>query len=114
MSGSMGGAPSIAPALSVPLVSPPPAALSAIALPERLTISEASTTLARLLPLLQAAEVLELDASALQQMDSSAVAVLLACQREAALLGRPLQVSGAPPKLKQLAQLYGVESLLGL
>ena len=87
--------------------------MSTIALPERLTISEASTTLARLLPLLQAAEVLELDASALQQMDSSAVAVLLACKRQAAALGRPLQVSGAPPKLKQLAQLYGVESLLG-
>ena len=114
MSGSTGDVPSIAPALSVPQASPTPAALSMIALPERLTISEASTTLARLLPLLRAAEVSQLDASALQQMDSSAVAVLLACQREAALLGRPLQVSGAPPKLKQLAQLYGVESLLGL
>ena len=85
-----------------------------LALPERLTISEASTTLTRLFPLLRAAEALQLDASALQQMDSSAVAVLLACQREAALLGRPLQISGAPPQLKQLAQLYGVESLLGL
>ena len=88
--------------------------MSMIALPERLLISDASATLARLIPLLQAAEVLDLDASALQQLDSSAVAVLLACKREAGLLGRPLQITGAPPKLKQLAQLYGVESLLGL
>ena len=88
--------------------------MSMIALPERLLISDASATLARLTLLLQAAQVLDLDASALQQMDSSAVAVLLACKRQAAALGRPLQVTGAPAKLKQLAQLYGVESLLGL
>ena len=88
--------------------------MSTIALPERLLIGDASATLARLVALLQSAVVMDLDASALQQMDSSAVAVLLACKREAAALGRPLHLTGAPPKLKQLARLYGVESLLGL
>ncbi len=86
-------------------------------LPERLTIAEASATLAQLTPQLaesaQGAEAPVLDASALQQLDTSALAVLLACQRQAAALGRPLRVVGAPAKLTQLAQLYGVESLLG-
>jgi phospholipid transport system transporter-binding protein len=42
------------------------------------------------------------------------LALLLACQRQAAGQGRRLQLTGAPPKLKQLAQLYGVDALLGL
>ena len=77
-----------------------------IVLPERLTIAEASVTLAQLTEQVQGA-------SALQYMDSSAVAVLLACQRQAKALGRPLRVVGAPAKLMQLAQLYGVELLIG-
>jgi ABC-type transporter Mla MlaB component len=107
--------------------------MTSIALPERLTISEASATLAQLAAQLavqlavqpagplagasadsaQGADAAVLDASALQQLDTSALAVLLACQRQAAALGRPLRVVGAPAKLLQLAQLYGVESLLG-
>lgn len=52
--------------------------------------------------------VLLLDASALQQFDSSALAVLLACRREALALGRSLQVQGMPERLCELARLYGV------
>ena len=91
--------------------------MTSIALPERLTIADASATLAQLSQQLaasaQGAEAPVLDASALQQLDTSALAVLLACQRQAVALGRPLRVVGAPAKLLQLAQLYGVESLLG-
>jgi phospholipid transport system transporter-binding protein len=91
--------------------------MTLIALPERLTISEASATLTQLAEQLAGkgpgSDALTLDASALQQLDTSALAVLLACQRQAAGLGRPLRVEGAPAKLMQLAQLYGVESLLG-
>ena len=90
------------------------AAALAVPLPERLTISEASATLARLAPQLLAASAPVVDASALRELDTSALAVLLACQRQAAAQGRPLRVTGAPPKLRQLAQLYGVDSLLGL
>ena len=90
------------------------AVLQTVPLPERLTISEASATLARLTPQLLAAAEPVLDASALRDLDTSALAVLLACQRQAAGLGRQLQVIGAPPKLRQLAQLYGVDSLLGV
>ncbi len=90
----------------------PPAAM--IALPERLTMAEASATLARLAPQLAAAADPVLDAAPLKLLDSAALAVLLACQRQAAGQGRALRISGAPPKLRQLAQLYGVDSLLGV
>ena len=53
-----------------------------------------------------------IDASALQQFDSAALALLLECQRLAQASGRAFAVRGAPPKLSQLARLYGVEELL--
>ena len=56
----------------------------------------------------------EVDASTLQVFDSAALAVLLQARRQAQAAGRPWQVRGAPPKLTQLAQLYGVAELLGL
>ena len=52
--------------------------------------------------------VLLLDAAPLQQFDSSALAVLLACRREAFALGRQLQVQGLSERLQALASLYGV------
>ena len=55
-----------------------------------------------------------IDASGLQTLDSAAVAVLLQCQRVAALAGKTLQITGAPPKLGRLARLYGVAELLRL
>ena len=52
--------------------------------------------------------VVLLDASDLQQFDSSALAVILACRREALALGRTLQVKGLSARLTELAALYGV------
>ena len=52
--------------------------------------------------------VILLDASDLQHFDSSALAVLLACRREARAMGRKLQMQGLPDKLRELAALYGV------
>ena len=89
-------------------------ALTPISLPERLTMAEASATLLRLQPLLAAADQPVIDASALQDLDSAAVAVLLDCQRRAHARGKVLTVTGSPAKLGQLARLYGVEALLGL
>jgi phospholipid transport system transporter-binding protein len=56
--------------------------------------------------------VVLLDASPLQTFDSSALAVLLACRREAQALGRRLQVQGLSQRLRELAALYGVLDLL--
>jgi phospholipid transport system transporter-binding protein len=52
------------------------------------------------------------DASALAQFDSSALAVLLECRRESSALGRGFAVKGLPPRLRELATLYGVAGLL--
>ncbi len=52
------------------------------------------------------------DASAMTEFDSSALAVLLACRREALAAGKGFSVSGLPPRLRQLAGLYGVAELI--
>ena len=52
------------------------------------------------------------DASALTQFDSSALAVLLECRRQALAAGKTFSVQGAPARLFQLAGLYGVDTLI--
>jgi phospholipid transport system transporter-binding protein len=52
------------------------------------------------------------DASGLRQFDSSALAVLLECRREALAMGKSFSVTELPPKLRDLATLYGVSELL--
>ena len=52
------------------------------------------------------------DASALRDFDSSALAVLLECRREALALGKTFAVSSLHPRLHALAALYGVGELL--
>lgn len=61
--------------------------------------------------LLQSAEVV-LGASDLHEFDSSALAVMLACRREALALGKAFSVDSMPPRLRQLAGLYGVAELV--
>ena len=53
-------------------------------------------------------KVILIDGTGLLHFDSSALAVLLSCRREAQAIGRRLQVQGLPDKLAQLAALYGV------
>ena len=95
----------------------------ALTMPAVLTMSQARVTLTRLegeLPAAKAAAAASIsapvvvDASALQTLDSAALAVLLQCRRRALQAGRAFQVTGAAPKLRQLAQLYGVDGLLEL
>jgi phospholipid transport system transporter-binding protein len=52
------------------------------------------------------------DASPLQAFDSSALAVLLECRREALALGKTFAVALMPPRLRELAAVYGVSELL--
>ena len=59
----------------------------------------------------QAASVV-LDATALKQFDSSALAVMLACRRAALAAGKTFAVHGLPARLGQLAGLYGVAELV--
>ena len=53
-----------------------------------------------------------LDASGLTEFDSSALAVLLECRRQALAAGKAFSVRGLPPRLRQLAGLYGVGDLI--
>jgi phospholipid transport system transporter-binding protein len=52
------------------------------------------------------------DASALQVFDTATIALLLELRRRAAAGGATLRLDAAPPKLVQLATLYGVGDLL--
>ena len=83
-------------------------------LPAALTQAEATDALRLLdttLPTLHGAAVV-IDGSALQRYDTSALAVLLACRRQALALGRGFLVRDLPPRLLDLAAVYGVLELL--
>ena len=52
-----------------------------------------------------------IDASDLNHFDSSALAVLLTCQRLSASLGGTLMITVLPERAKNLAKVYGVSEL---
>ena len=85
-----------------------------LVLPPRLTHDEAPACVDMLRQGLagQSGSSAVIDASALAQFDSSALAVLLECRREASALGRAFAVKGLPPRLRELAALYGIAGLL--
>ena len=83
-------------------------------LPAQLTHAQAATVAQQLGALAQTQPSLRVDASALQQFDSSALAVLLTGLREAAHHQHALTVSGLPAKALALARVYGVQDLLEL
>jgi phospholipid transport system transporter-binding protein len=83
-------------------------------LPSRLTHEQAgpcSQMLAQALRAQPEAAVIA-DAGPLAEFDSSALAVLLECRREALSLGKTFSVSRLPARLRELAALYGVAELL--
>ena len=83
-------------------------------LPASVTAREANDTRRLLVQALKSTPdgAVVVDASNLQQFDSSALAVLLECQRAADAWGKPFALRNAPPKLAALARLYGVDVLL--
>lgn len=85
-----------------------------LALPSELTQTQATGCLKVLLQGLksEAGEAVVLDASALTQFDSAALAVLLEFRREVLGAGKSFAVQGMPPRLGNLATLYGVNDLL--
>ncbi len=87
-----------------------------LALPPSVGLDEAKAVLGTLKQAVVGgpAEALIVDAAALQSFDSSALAVLLECRRWAQASNRPFVLRDPPPRLNQLARLYGVASLLGI
>ncbi len=87
--------------------------MAAVTLPATVTMGSASQALRAVEAALSAGGPLELDASALVDVDTAAVALLLQAQRLAQARGVGFALRGAPQQLVALARLYGVESLLG-
>jgi phospholipid transport system transporter-binding protein len=83
-------------------------------LPTTITAREANDTRRLLTQTLRAEPngAVVVDASNLQHFDSSALAVLLECQRAAEAWSKPFELRNPPPKLAALARLYGVDVLL--
>ncbi|MCL1961412.1 MAG: STAS domain-containing protein [Desulfovibrionaceae bacterium] len=85
-----------------------------LVLPAELTHVQAEVCLQMLLQAARAqgqSQVL-VDGAALTRFDSSALAVLLACRRECIADGKGFAVRALPPRLRELAGLYGVLDLL--
>ena len=89
-----------------------------LVLPASITLEDARDTQRMLSQALQqaakqgSAAQVTVDAAGLQHFDSSALAVLLECQRLASGWGQGFAVRNAPKKLAELARLYGVDALL--
>ena len=85
-----------------------------LVLPAELTHDDAVACCRMLVQGLRSAPeaVVVADAGGLARLDSSVLAVLLECRREALALGKPFSVSRMPQRLRELATLYGVAQLL--
>jgi phospholipid transport system transporter-binding protein len=88
--------------------------MTMLVLPARLTHDQARPCSRMLTQALrsQPESAVVADAGALGHFDSSALAVLLDCRREALALGKSFSVSRLPTRLRELAKLYGVAELL--
>jgi phospholipid transport system transporter-binding protein len=64
--------------------------------------------------LLNSPSLRSIDCSELKDFDSTVLTVLLAWQRKLVAEGQSMSLTHAPEKLKVLAGVYGVASLLGL
>lgn len=84
-----------------------------LALPQRITHTEAQAAVDGLLAVAQTQPgPMVLDASALQVFDTSALAVILACQRAAVARGAQIRVQGLSERAQSLAKVYGISTLL--
>jgi phospholipid transport system transporter-binding protein len=84
-----------------------------LVLPAEITHASARTCSRMLTQALSSqSEVVVADAAGLTKFDSSAIAVLLECRREAQIAGKSFSVRALPERLRNLAALYGVAALL--
>lgn len=90
-------------------------ASAALQLPADATLEHAAALAAGLPAALDRGDgVFCVDASALQNYDTSTISLLLQARRAAQAAGRGFAVTGAPAQLVQLAALYGVAELLAV
>ncbi|ARU31528.1 hypothetical protein CAP31_07400 [Sulfuriferula sp. AH1] len=75
------------------------------------TIATATVQLAEAIAVLEKGNDV-FDFSALRGLDSTALALILACRREAERMGKQLHCINLPENLENLAALYGVENYI--
>ncbi len=85
-----------------------------LVLPAELTRAQAGACLRMLVQGLRAepGSAVVVDAGALARFDSAALAVLLEFRRECLTLGKRVRIASLPPRLRDLAGLYGIAELL--
>lgn len=83
-----------------------------LSLSGRVTMGTATAELATLAPQLQQATSVVVDGGALENFDSSAIAVLLELRRQALRKSCSFTVEQLPARLRDLMTLYGVGELL--
>ena len=85
-----------------------------LVLPVDLTRAQATACLRMLVQALRAepGTTVVVDAGALTQFDSAALAVLLEVRRQTRVLGKSLVIRALPRRLCDLAALYGIAQLL--
>lgn len=83
-------------------------------LPATLTHNTATACLAELLLAVgsEPSACVAVNAGSLVQFDSTALAVLLALRRAVLPVGKTLSLNAVPPRLSDLARLYGIADLL--
>lgn len=88
--------------------------MTALRLPRVITHNEAVDCAAMLSAGVQSTQgsIVLVDAAALEKFDSSALAVLLQCKREANRAGKIFTISSIPQRLRDLASLYGIQAVL--
>ena len=86
--------------------------MSVVQLPAAVTMQNASAALRSVEAAVAQGGELVVDASALAELDTSAVALLLQARRLAQAKGLGFRLQAPPARLTALAQLYGVEPLL--
>jgi phospholipid transport system transporter-binding protein len=88
-----------------------------VALPDTLTLAQANEAVRSIEQALAQGDgdrgALVIDARALKNFDTAAIAVLLEARRLAQAAGRALSVQGAPAAMVELSGLYGIAGLLG-
>lgn len=85
-----------------------------LVLPEAITQANTVACLAALSNALaqEASADVVVDAARLSRFDSAALALLLELRRNALKMGKSFAVQGAPQRLQDLADLYGITELL--
>ena len=88
--------------------------MAVLVLPRELTQAQAGACLSMLVQGMrsESGSSVEVDASALDRFDSSAIAVLLEFRRNCLAQGKTMLIRALPARLADLAGLYGLNELL--